>query len=130
MNFAAPPRSGSASGSSTYCYLSLPWASIQPGVLGRAFAPGTCRGRTGPILHSVVLEGQALFNLSFSRQHKLDADTYALHLLNKLGYSPEGLGRFFTEMSRYDGSTDWLSSHPLSRARVRNIDSFKERLAQ
>ena len=87
-------------------------------------------GDVGPILDSLALEGQAVVNLSFSRQHELEADTYALHLISKSGYSTEGLRRFFEAIKAYDGSRDWLSSHPLSRDRVRNIDSFKERLAQ
>ncbi|MEP2716011.1 M48 family metallopeptidase, partial [Pseudophaeobacter sp.] len=87
-------------------------------------------GDIGPVLDSIALEGQTLFNLSFSRRHELEADTYALHLLTKSGYSLAGLERFFTAVSRYDGNSDWLSSHPLSQDRLRNIDQFKEHLAQ
>ncbi|WP_281954633.1 M48 family metallopeptidase [Pseudophaeobacter arcticus] len=87
-------------------------------------------GDVGPILDSLALEGQTIVNLSFSRHHELQADTYALHLISKAGYSKEGLRRFFEAIKTHDGSSDWLSSHPLSRDRIRNIDSFKEHLAQ
>jgi Zn-dependent protease with chaperone function len=87
-------------------------------------------GDVGPILDSLALEGQAVVTLSFSRRHELEADTYALKLINEAGFSTQGLRRFFDAIKAYDGSNDWLSSHPLSRDRLRNIDSFNERLAQ
>lgn len=87
-------------------------------------------GDVGPILDSIALEGQAVLTLSFSRKHELDADTYALQLIEKAGFSNAGLIRFFDAIKSYDGTSDWLSSHPLSKDRLRNIEGFNLRLAQ
>ena len=87
-------------------------------------------GDVGPILDSIALEGQTVINLSFSRRHELDADSYALHLIDQAGFSNTGLQRFFEAIKSYDGNSDWRSSHPLSRDRIRNIEEFNQRLAQ
>ncbi|EFO30628.1 peptidase M48 Ste24p [Roseibium sp. TrichSKD4] len=83
-------------------------------------------GDTGPLLEEFLLEGQLLLQLSFSRDHERAADDFGLTLMSKAGYDPEGLKRFFAALEKYDGDSDWYSTHPLSKDRVDSIENFIE----
>jgi len=82
-------------------------------------------GDVGPILDNLTLEGQTLLNLAFSRRHELAADSYALKLLDQTGYDSAGLTRFFADVAKYDGAS-WTSSHPLSKDRIKNIETYNQ----
>lgn len=52
-------------------------------------------GDVGPILEDVLLEGQLLLSLSYSREHERDADLFGLELSAAAGYDPAALKVFF-----------------------------------
>lgn len=84
-------------------------------------------GDTGPILEDVVLEGNLLLSLSFSRAQERSADEFGLRLADQAGFDPDGLKIFFTRLSgKFGGSegSQWMSTHPSSLDRVKAIDAF------
>jgi len=84
-------------------------------------------GDVGPILEDIVLEGNVLLSLSFSRAQESAADEYGLALSNEAGFDPAGLKVFFEKLSEKYGDqqpAQWTSTHPSSAARVKAIDAF------
>ncbi|WP_298259148.1 M48 family metallopeptidase [uncultured Litoreibacter sp.] len=88
-------------------------------------------GDVGPILEDVVLEGNVLLSLSFSRAQETSADEFGLRLSKASGFDPAGLKRFFKELDGRFGDSEppqWNSTHPSSAARVEAIDAYIEGL--
>lgn len=84
-------------------------------------------GDTGPILEDIILEGNLLLSLSFSRAQETSADKFGLRLSNDAGFDPAGLKTFFEKMhTRTLGRepSQWLSTHPSSVERLKAIDAF------
>lgn len=84
-------------------------------------------GDVGPILEDVVLEGNVLLSLSFSRAQETEADEFGLKLSKASGFDPAGLKRFFKELDGRFGDSEppqWKSTHPSSAARVEAIDAY------
>ncbi|EPX77459.1 M48 family metallopeptidase [Litoreibacter arenae] len=84
-------------------------------------------GDVGPILEDVVLEGNVLLSLSFSRAQETSADEFGLALSDEAGFDPAGLKLFFEKMGKEYGDQEpaqWMSTHPSSAERVRAIDAF------
>ncbi|SFR34627.1 M48 family metallopeptidase [Litoreibacter janthinus] len=84
-------------------------------------------GDVGPILEDVVLEGNVLLSLSFSRAQETSADEFGLTLSDEAGFDPSGLKLFFEKISKeYAGGepAQWMSTHPSSTERVKAIDTF------
>jgi len=82
-------------------------------------------GDTGPVLEDILLEGNLLLSLSFSREKELDADAFGVDLVRDAGYDPAGLARFFRELMTItaDGA-GWRSTHPASADRVDRIEEL------
>lgn len=90
-------------------------------------------GDVGPILEDVVLEGNLLLQLSHSRAQEREADAFGLNLAASAGYDPAGLALFFERIAQEygdEGEMDWLSTHPSSAQRVRDIEGFIKELAR
>lgn len=88
-------------------------------------------GDVGPILEDVVLEGNVLLSLSFSREQETQADEFGLKLSAASGFDPAGLKRFFIDLDGRFGASEppqWKSTHPSSAARVEAIDKYIEGL--
>lgn len=86
-------------------------------------------GDTGPILEDVLLEGNVLLSLSFSRAHERQADAFGIRLSRDAGYDPAGLKIFFDEVAgRNVEAPKWLSSHPPSAERSKAIDGLVDAL--
>jgi Zn-dependent protease with chaperone function len=86
-------------------------------------------GDTGPILEDIVLEGNLLLSLNYSRKHESSADVYGLTLAHEAGFDPAGLKEFFEYVIELGGEQpEWLSSHPSSKARMDAIDAFIDKL--
>jgi Zn-dependent protease with chaperone function len=88
-------------------------------------------GDVGPILEDIVLEGNVLLSLSHSRAQERDADAFGLRLAADAGYDPDGLAVFFERLLQEYGAgdeSDWLSTHPSSAERVRDIRAMIEAL--
>lgn len=84
-------------------------------------------GDVGPILEDVVLEGNVLLSLSFSRAQETSADEFGLRLSDAAGFDPAGLKRFFKELDGRFGDREppqWKSTHPSSAERVKAIDTY------
>ncbi|HXH60789.1 MAG TPA: M48 family metallopeptidase [Fimbriimonadaceae bacterium] len=66
-----------------------------------------------------------LFTLPYSRKHETEADTVGYDLMVKAGYNPQGMVDVFTllkEKGGGSGSDEWLSTHPDSDRRIKNIE--------
>lgn len=97
--------------------------------LGLYFLIGFLAGDTGPLLDEVLLEGNLLLSLSFSRAAEASADKFGVGLSDKAGYDPAGLNIFFSEMSKRGiETTRWLSTHPSSKDRVKQIEGYIDAL--
>lgn len=87
-------------------------------------------GDTGPILEDVILEGNVLLSLSFSRAQETSADEFGLTLSREAGFNPSGLKVFFEKLDEEYGDGEpaqWMSTHPNSAERVQAIDAFIDR---
>lgn len=59
---------------------------------------------------------------TFGREAEREADAFAVEVLPRAGYDPNGLLTFFETMRRVGGATPpaWLSSHPATDERIAN----------
>ncbi|WP_298295361.1 M48 family metallopeptidase [uncultured Litoreibacter sp.] len=97
--------------------------------LGLYFIIGFLAGDTGPFIEDILLEGNLLLSLSFSRKHEAEADKFGVSLTRDAGYNPAGLKLFFLEMSKKGVEpVEWLSTHPNSGERVKQIDGYVDAL--
>ncbi|MCY4548827.1 MAG: M48 family metallopeptidase [Defluviicoccus sp.] len=89
-------------------------------------------GDVGPVLDDLLLEGGLLLSLSYSREHELEADRIGVSLAARAGYDPAALARFFERMSAGDkgGGSSWLSTHPPTGERVREIRRLAEEIGR
>jgi|GEM_PF-633951 len=86
-------------------------------------------GETGPFIEELLLEGNLILSLSYSREHETSADHYGVHLAHDAGYDPDGLKKFFEWVTENAvAPPQWLSTHPSSSERVKDIDTFIETL--
>ena len=84
-------------------------------------------GDVGAILEDVVLEGNVLLSLSFSRAQETAADEFGLSLSDESGFDPAGLKVFFEKLDEEFGDMEppqWQSTHPSSAERVKAIDAY------
>ncbi|MEM7470339.1 MAG: M48 family metallopeptidase [Pseudomonadota bacterium] len=90
---------------------------------------GFLAGDTGPLLDEVLLEGNLLLSLRFSRAHEREADEFGVQLANSAGYDPAGLLGFFDMVSSMGAEpAEWLSTHPNSEERMQQIESYIDAL--
>ncbi len=92
------------------------------------FLVGFLAGDTGPFLDELLLEGNLLLSLSFSRAAEQEADAFGVTLSNAAGYDPTGLAVFFQRMGGAGGGAEWLSTHPSSENRVEQIEGYIDAL--
>lgn len=80
-------------------------------------------GDAGPILNDMVLEGNALLSLKYSRSHEAEADALGTQIAAKAGYDPRALAAFFEALEAEFGEQgpQWLSTHPDFSARIKAI---------
>jgi len=73
----------------------------------------------GPLIAREVLES------GYSRSAEVDADNYAITLLDRAGISRQGLIDFFQRAAEAEdkmpGALSYLSTHPSSAERIRNL---------
>lgn len=94
--------------------------------LGAAILIAYLMGDTAPMLEDIILEGNVLLSLSYSRAQERDADAFALRLSSDAGYDPAALKSFFEHLlTAYgdDSAITWMSTHPSSRERIDNIEA-------
>ena len=92
--------------------------------LGIATLVGFLAGDTGPILEAILLEGNLLLQLAYSREHEFEADEFAVEITHRAGFDAEGMIRFFehlVEMGLVDPMPSWGSTHPPHDERVAAI---------
>lgn len=86
-------------------------------------------GETGPFIEELLLEGNLVLSLAYSRDHESSADQFGLRLAQDAGFDPSGLKQFLEWASDRGGEpSKWLSTHPSSVERVKDIDAFIEKL--
>lgn len=80
-------------------------------------------GDPGPFLQDLLLEGNALLSLSYSRGQESQADALGLTTAAAAGYDPDALALFFERLQRDYGEVgpDWLSIHPGTEDRILEI---------
>ena len=80
-------------------------------------------GDTGPILEDLLLEGNLILSLAYSRQHEASADAYGVALSRNAGFDPTGLATFFEYLDETMGDSGpaWMSTHPSSAERVQKL---------
>lgn len=82
-------------------------------------------GETGPMLEDILLEGNALLSLSYSRAQESAADEFGLTLSHSAGFDPIGLKIFFERLGAGIGDDmQWMSTHPNHSNRVEAIESY------
>ena len=82
-------------------------------------------GETGPMLEDILLEGNALLSLSYSRAQESAADEIGLTLSHRAGFDPTGLKVFFERLGTEIGDDmQWMSTHPSHSNRVEAIDRY------
>ena len=81
-------------------------------------------GETGPVLEEILLEGNVLLALPYSRAHERRADAFGLGLADAAGYDPAGLLRFFERLDDGDAVPAWTSTHPSSAERIAAIRAW------
>ena len=82
-------------------------------------------GETGPMLEDILLEGNALMSLSYSRAQESAADEFGLTLSHRAGFDPAGLKVFFERLGMEIGDdVQWMSTHPSHSNRVEAIERY------
>ncbi|WP_051927603.1 M48 family metallopeptidase [Ruegeria halocynthiae] len=96
--------------------------------LGAFVLIGMMAGDTGPVLEQVLLEGNLILSLSYSRQHELAADRFGVDLATRAGFDPDGLSEFFDLLDQEygDHGDDWFSTHPGFKTRQENLKSLTQ----
>ncbi len=92
--------------------------------LGIATLVGFLAGETGPILEAILLEGNLLLQLAYSRAHEFEADAFAVEITHRAGFDPAGMIRFFEHLIAQglsDPMPSWGSTHPPHDERIAAI---------
>lgn len=91
----------------------------QLGVLATGMLAGGAAAQAASLLTGV---GAMAYLNTFSRDHEREADSFAVEVLPRAGYDPDGLPSFFaTMLQQYgDGGVAFLSSHPATTERIEN----------
>ncbi len=95
--------------------------------VGIAVLVALIAGDTVPIVEEILLEGNVLLSLTFSRRSENEADEFGVDLAQQAGYDPAGLITFFDWLQDEMGDTSsWLSTHPSSAERVDRLRALTE----
>lgn len=75
---------------------------------------------------AVLMVARSMFDASYSRENEIDADTFSIEVMQKLGRSPTAVGELLVRITkkREFGPTIF-SSHPLSEDRLARMRSQK-----
>ncbi len=94
--------------------------------IGIAVFVALLAGDTVPIVEEMLLEGNVLLSLSFSRKAENEADSFGVELAAQAGYDPAGLIPFFEWIEHEIGDTasSWLSTHPSSTERMQRLEEL------
>lgn len=93
--------------------------------LGLYFLVTMLAGETGPMMEDVLLEGNALMSLGYSRVHEREADQFGLLLTHDAGYNPYAMQVFFERVMEMENpSPEFLSTHPSSESRADAVARF------
>jgi predicted Zn-dependent protease len=98
----------------------------QLGVLAASMFGGGYVGQAASVGGGIA--AQAYIN-NFSREDERDADAFAVGVLPRAGYDPNGLVTFFETIQREAGAGGgFLSSHPATTERIRNTRAMIRKL--
>jgi predicted Zn-dependent protease len=76
------------------------------------------------------LFGQAFFVLPNSRENEQEADRIGVELAARAGFDPRAAVSLWNKMGALDGKAppQWLSTHPSSESRVRDLQVYSQRV--
>ncbi len=82
-------------------------------------------GDSGSIVEELLLNGNAILSLQYSRNAEAESDRLGVALANKAGYDGAELATFFEALAEDEDDSavgsNWLSTHPSSQTRVEDI---------
>jgi predicted Zn-dependent protease len=88
-------------------------------------------GGSGEAIQGAMIGGQAAMQqaqITFTRQHEIEADRIGIRTLSRAGYDPRGMGEFFEKMGRIsramgEGPPEYLRTHPVTVSRIAEADN-------
>jgi predicted Zn-dependent protease len=85
-------------------------------------------GSAGADLGNLV--AQVTFTLPNSRTHEIEADRIGVELAARAGYDPRAAVTLWQKMDQVASGSPpaWLSTHPSSEARIRDLQVYAERV--
>lgn len=91
-------------------------------------AAATGVGRVGADLANTVAD--VTFKLPNSREGEVEADRIGVELAARAGYDPFAAVRLWEKMEQQGGSKppEWLSTHPSSQSRIRDLEDYADRV--
>jgi predicted Zn-dependent protease len=98
-------------------------------VIGAAVAGGQAAAGAANLLTGL---GAMAYLNSFGREAERDADAFAVSVLPRAGYDPEGLVTFFHTLAKEGGARppEFLSSHPATEDRIQATQRLIDQLPQ
>ncbi|SIO15925.1 Peptidase family M48 [Rhodovulum sp. ES.010] len=83
-------------------------------------------GDVGPILEDVLLEGNVLMSLAYSRHHESEADAVGVEIAAQAGYDPAALIAFFEALQDLAGPQGpaWRSTYPIFADRAGAVEEL------
>jgi Zn-dependent protease with chaperone function len=90
-------------------------------------------GDIGGGAEDLLIQGSALLSLSYSRSSETEADRYSVEMMAAAGRDPAALAAFFERLQELHGApseTDFLSTHPATPGRIREIRRLAEAMAR
>ncbi len=115
------------------------------GVMGHEMAHADMRHSTrqltknlgiSVLLSAILKDKQALeqvvagiIGLKFSRSNEAEADEYSVRYLCPTPYNAAGAAGFFKKMLNQPSPPEFLSTHPSSKSRVKDIEAMKNKLS-
>ncbi|CAN7226398.1 M48 family metallopeptidase [Pararhizobium sp. LjRoot255] len=90
-------------------------------------------GDVGDSVEDLLVQGGGLLALSYSRAAESEADRHSVELMEKAGYDPAAIARFFEILEQKLGDTsgtNMLSTHPGTPERKKAILDYQAKLRQ
>lgn len=88
-------------------------------------------GKDNPVTQ-VLLNSLSSSDLHYQRNQELEADTFALELMSKAGYNPNGATHFMVKLKQQEAFGqeifEFFSTHPVSKKRLKHLRNKQKEL--